>query len=121
MGKSKRDHSPQHRSYSDDDSKQKTSNLRQKIKEQEREIKRLKAELKTLNDAFKKSAKFMSDESKELTTEELIKAAKNHQTLKEAKKAKPTPEEEKELTRKKWADWAEQNLRKPVEEENDPF
>lgn len=107
MGKSKRATSPQHRSFPDDDSKQKTHNLRQKIKEQEREIKRLKAELKTLNDAFKKSAKYMSDKSKDLNTEDLIKAANDHLTLDEVKKsAVVTAEEQKEIARRKWADWA---------------
>ena len=117
MGKSKRDSSPQHRSFPDDDSKQKTNNLRQKIKEQEREIKRLKAELKTLNDAFKKSARYMSDKSKHLSTEDLIKAANEHLSLDEVKKsAVASAEEQREATRRKWADWAKARA-KPIEDE----
>jgi hypothetical protein len=70
---------PKHREYRKEN-ENKEATLRKKIKELENEIRRLKSELKTLNKAFEKAAVFMSDESKLLKVEELIKAADKHQT-----------------------------------------
>jgi DNA repair exonuclease SbcCD ATPase subunit len=109
-----------HKSFPEEDSKKKIKNQSERIKQLEREIKRLKNELKTLNEAFKKSATYMSDESKLLKVEELIKAADKHQTLQEAKSEYMDKKVEAERTqqeiRDKWKAWAEKN-RKIVSEE----
>lgn len=57
--------------------------LRKKIGELEREIVRLKNQLKTADEAFKLSAKFMSTKTKQLSTLDLINAAKSNMTLEE--------------------------------------
>lgn len=111
-----------HKSYPEEDSKKKIRNQSERIKQLEREIKRLKSELATLNAAFKKVASYMSDESKLLKVEELIKAANDNKTLKEAKAeyiANKTEENarSREETRKKWAEWAKKNRAKPSDEE----
>lgn len=103
-----------HKSFPENDNKEKVRNQSRTIKALEKEIKRLKAELSTLNAAFKKAAMFMSDESKLLKVEELIKAAEKHQTLKDAKEEYiPTPKEEsertREETRQKFAKWRMEN------------
>ena len=103
-----------HKSFPEDGSKEKIRNQSRRIKELEKEVNRLKAELKTLNSAFEKSAQYMSDSSKLLKVEELIKAADKHQTLKEAKaEFIPTQKEEAERTkqevRDKWKEWALKN------------
>lgn len=104
-----------HRSYPEEDkSKEKIRNQSKTIKERDKEIARLKGELKTLQAAFEKAASYMSDESKLLKVEELIKAANKHQSLAEAKAEYiPTQKEEsersREETRRKWADWAAKN------------
>lgn len=111
-----------HRTYPDeekDSTENKLKTLRQVIKEKDKEIQRLKSELKTLNKAFEKSAKYMSEESKELTTEQLIKAANNHQTLAETKKELSEKDKEnatREATRLKWAEWRK---KLPIKEENE--
>jgi archaellum component FlaC len=111
-----------HKSFPEEDSKKKIKNQSERIKQLEREIKRLKSELATLNAAFKKAANYMSDESKLLKVEELIKAADKHQTLKEAKEEfiptqKEQAERTREETRQKWAKWAEENRRTKSPEE----
>lgn len=105
-----------HKSFPEEDanSKKKIRNQSERIKQLEKEIKRLKAELATLNAAFKRSANYMSDESKLLKVEELIKAADKHQTLQQAKaEFVPTKKEEaersREETRAKWKEWALKN------------
>lgn len=117
MGKSK------HKTFHDDDgNKKKIKNQSERIRELEREIKRLKAELSTLNAAFKKAAAYMSDESKLLKVEELIKAADKHQTLQQAKSEfmssqKDEAERTREETRQKWREWALKHRACPPEEE----
>lgn len=103
-----------HKTFPESDSKEKVRNQSRVIKHLEKEIKRLKAELATLNAAFKKAAAYMSDESKILKVEELIKAAQDHMTLKEAKteyvaSKKEEAERSREEVRAKWADWAKKN------------
>lgn len=98
-----------HKSFPEESEKSKVNSQSRRIKELENEIKRLKSELKTLNKAFEKSATFMSDEAKLLTTEELIKAAEKNQTLKQAKTQYLDKQEEekrqREEVRKKWDTW----------------
>jgi uncharacterized small protein (DUF1192 family) len=114
-----------HKSFPEEDanSKKKIRNQSERIKQLEKEIKRLKAELATLNAAFKKAANYMSDESKLLKVEELIKAADKHQTLQQAKaefmpSQKEEAERSREETRAKWAEWAKKNRAcNPDEEE----
>lgn len=114
-----------HKSFPDDDnSKKKIRNQSERIKELEKEIKRLKAELSTLNRAFEKAAAYMSDESKLLKVEELIKAADKHQSLQQAKAEYiPTKKEEAARTtqevRDKWKEWALKNRAKPEGETNE--
>lgn len=108
-----------HKSFPEESEKKKIKAQSQQIKYLEKEIKRLKAELATLNAAFKKSAQYMSDESQQLTTEQLIKAAEKHQTLKEAKKEYVSEESEREQVRKKWDEWnRNRSGRKNEEDDN---
>lgn len=67
----------------------KIQGLQQQLKEKNKYIKQLEGELKTLETAFKKSAAYMSKESKDLSVEELISAANKDATLEQAKKQKP--------------------------------
>jgi peptidoglycan hydrolase CwlO-like protein len=109
----------------------KLKSVQKALKEKDREIKQLRSELKTLEAAFKKAAAYMSKESKELSVEELIKAADKSQTLEQAKKEKvasksdkppirPPTKEELEQRRKETLEkvkkWREQNLGKYEEE-----
>ena len=86
---------------------EKVRSLSKALKERDREIFRLKQELKTLNDAFQKSAAYMSSQSKSLKVEELISAANKEQTLEEAKKQheklvkKVSPPSQEELDKKR--------------------
>lgn len=95
-----------HRTYeSDGKESPKEKTLRKKISQLEKEIIRLKGELKTLNKAFQKSAVYMSSQSKELSVEDLIKAADKNVTLEQAKveKSEEGPEDVRERI-KKWRD-----------------
>lgn len=60
--------------------------LRNRVKRLEKENHRLKSELNAYDQAWKKTLRFISDESKEIKLEDLINAAKEDKTLKETKK-----------------------------------
>jgi hypothetical protein len=108
-----------HKSFPDDSEKKKVKAQSQQIKYLEKEIKRLKAELATLNAAFRKSAQYMSDESGPLSTEQLIRAAEKHQSLKEAKKEYVSEESERERVRKKFDEWNRKRDSGRKDEEDD--
>lgn len=95
---------PKHKVYTKEKNNKEDA-LRRKVRELEKEIERLKGELKTLNKAFEKSAKFMSDESKELSVEDLIIAADKHKTLQEAKEDYEKLSQQE--VRDKWKKWRE--------------
>jgi hypothetical protein len=92
-----------HKTHPEEDKDKKIKGQREAIKKLEREVKRLKSELATLNVAFKKSAAYMSTESKVLSVEELIKAAEKNQTLEIAKTEADV--DDREVVRRKWAQW----------------
>lgn len=110
------------RSYEKDGKETKKEEaLRKELKEKIRYIKQLESQLKTLEEAFKKSATFMSDKSKKLSVEDLIKAANEHQPLSEIKPSAPKKkiiapptQEELELKRKETLEkvqkWRKENL-----------
>lgn len=106
-----------HKSFPDENhaEKKKIRAQADQIKYLEKEIKRLKGELKTLNDAFKKSAEYMSDESGPISVEKLIKDANSHKALKESKKD-VAKVDEREAVRAKWAKWIQERS-KPQEDE----
>jgi hypothetical protein len=95
------------RSVSENDGKvenDKVRSLKRALSQRDKEIVRLKQELKTLNKAFEKSAHYMSSQSKDLTVEELIKAAEKGAKLveiKDNKKVKLAPPSQEEIERKK--------------------
>jgi len=62
--------------------------LKSIIRRLESDKRQLLSEVKTLTDAFHKNVQFLKGVSKDLTVEELIVAAKNDLTLKEAKEKK---------------------------------
>ena len=93
---------------------EKIRTLKKALTQRDREIARLKAELKTLNEAFRKSAAYMSSQSKELTVEELIKAAGKNQTLEQTKVEKV--KETKEDVREKVLRWRNERYGKYEEE-----
>lgn len=77
-----------HRAYENDGKEtNKERSLRKALKDRDNEIRRLKSELKTLNEAFKKSANYMSTKSKKLSVEDLINAANKEQSLEETMKS----------------------------------
>lgn len=97
-----------HRTYPDDLKDKKIKGQREAIKKLEKEVRRLKSELATLNAAFKKSAAYMSTESKDLSVKELIKAAEKNHTLEQAKiekEEKYSNIDEKERVRRKFQNW----------------
>lgn len=61
------------------------SKLRTRIKRLEKENNRLKSELNAYDQAWKKTLKFISDETKEIKLKDLIDAAKSDKNLKETK------------------------------------
>lgn len=61
--------------------------LRARNKKLEREIRRLKSELNSFEEAFKKTTKFIKDHTDKLSLEDLIKAAKENKTLKQAQES----------------------------------
>lgn len=62
--------------------------LKNRIRRLEKENKKLKSDLGSYEQAFKKTTKFLKDNTDEISLEELIKAAKENKSLKEI-----TPEE----------------------------
>lgn len=93
-----------HKSFANEDKDKRIKAQREKIKELEQDIRRLKRQLKTLDDAFRKSAEYMSDESGPISVEKLIKDANSHKALKDSKQG-TVPVDERELVRKKWDEW----------------
>lgn len=65
--------------------------LKRRVKRLESENKRLKSELNAYDQAFKKTTKFLKDNTDEISLEELVKAAKENKSLKEI-----TPDETKQ-------------------------
>jgi DNA repair exonuclease SbcCD ATPase subunit len=59
--------------------------LKKRIKKLEKENDRLKSELNSYEQAFKKTTKFLRDNTEEISLENLIKAAKSEKSLKEVK------------------------------------
>lgn len=57
--------------------------LKKRIKKLEKENDRLKSELNSYDQAFKKTTKFLRDNTDEISLENLIQAAKNESSLKE--------------------------------------
>lgn len=101
--------------------------LRKELKEKEREIKQLRSQLETLEQAFKKTAVYMSDKSQKHSVETLIDAANKHTPLseipnktEEKKKIAPPTKEELEQRRKETLEkvqkWREKHLGKYEEE-----
>lgn len=99
----------------------KLRSLQQELKEKNKQIKQLQSEVATLQKAFEKSATFMSDKSKKLSVEDLIKAANEHQPLSEIKPSAPkkkviAPPTQEELEQKrketleKVQKWRKENL-----------
>lgn len=60
--------------------------LKNRLRNLEKENNRLKSELRTYEQAFKKTTTFLRDNTKEISVERLIEAAKNNNSLKEIKK-----------------------------------
>lgn len=92
----------------------KLRSLQKALKERDKEIARLKQELATLNKAFEKSAAYMSSQSKELSVQDLIKAANKGQTLEQTKKVKES--ETVEDVRDKVLKWRNERFGKYEEE-----
>lgn len=59
--------------------------LKKRIKRLISENKRLKSELNAYDQAFKKTTKFLKDNTKEISIEKLIEAAKSNKSLKEVR------------------------------------
>lgn len=59
--------------------------LRKRVKRLEKENDRLKSELNSYEQAFKKTTKFLRDNTDEIRLEDLIEAAKNDKSLKQVK------------------------------------
>lgn len=59
--------------------------LRKRVKRLEKENERLKSELNSYEQAFKKTTRFLRDNTDEIRLEDLIQAAKNDKSLKEVK------------------------------------
>lgn len=65
--------------------------LRKRIARLEKENKRLKSELNTYEQAFKNTRKYIDDETKNVSVDKMIDAAKKGQKLKEVKKELECP------------------------------
>lgn len=95
--------------------------LRKELAEKKRYIKKLESDLATLEEAFKKTAVYMSDKSHKHSVETLIDAANKHTPLAEVqqkapekKKLSPPTKEELEQKRKETLEkvqkWRKENL-----------
>lgn len=60
--------------------------LRTRVKRLEKENSRLKSELNAYDQAWKKTLRYISDETKQISLDDLINAAKDDKSLKETKK-----------------------------------
>ena len=85
----------QHRTYPNDDAREKEKVLKakdKKIEQLEKEIIRLKNELKTLNKAFEKTAKYIKGNVDGVSVEKMIAGVKAENTMVEIKAQNTCPQ-----------------------------
>jgi len=85
----------QHRTYPNDDAREKEKVLKakdKKIEQLEKEIIRLKNELKTLNKAFEKTGKYIKGNLDNVTVEKIISGVKSEITMVEIKAQNGCPQ-----------------------------